>query len=672
MRELYFLFWAKHKKSEENLIQVETFLIQMLEIKKRDGLGRICLLRTAHGDIETPALAPVVNPNRMTITPRDMKEKFNVSLLITNAYIIRSNPELKSKARNDGIHSLLGFDGPIMTDSGTFQSHVYGEVDVDNLDIVGFQSEIGSDFPTILDVFSEPDESREDAEEAARETISRARDARNAHPDISLVGPIQGSTYPDLRERCAEEVNSLDFAIHAIGGVVPLMENYRFSDLVDAVMHSKMRLNPSKPVHLFGAGHPMMFPLAIAMGCDLFDSSSYAKFAANGRMLFPDGTRKVDEISYNICSCPVCSSVDLKDLKQNPVKIAEHNLHVCQKQMQEAKQAIDEGALLELVERRSRVHPYLVQAVERLYSHYDFLEKYESTSKKGGFFVSGRLSLLRPAAKRLRRRVLKNYSFPKCDVVVNLPEASRPFLKHYSTLISRILKNTNAAFVVNSVLGPVPIELDEIYPVSQTVVPSGYEKIIADVAEGWMESFLLFHETPPSYIVRNEEFADILPSSQDKPDPKDWDLERIKRVADYQFGLGAGTIMTDGETKIVKSKRTGRIRNVLLDGVHILSMRAHDGLFTLKMEGAEILHNTLPSPRMRITVSTEAVEFVGTGRNVFAKFVIDCDSNLRPMDEALVVDDDDSLLAVARALMNREEMLAFNRGIAARVRESLF
>jgi len=643
----------------------------MLEIKKRDGLGRICLLRTAQGDIETPALAPVVNPNRMIITPRDMKERFDVSLIITNAYIIRSNPELKSQAKSDGIHSLLNFDGPIMTDSGTFQSHVYGEVDVDNLEIVRFQSDIGSDFPTILDVFSEPDESREDVEEAVRETIRRGRDARNAHPDVSLVGPIQGSTYSDLRERCAEAMSSLDFAIHAIGGVVPLMENYRFSDLVDVVMHSKMKLNPSKPVHLFGAGHPMMFPLAVAMGCDLFDSASYAKFAADGRMLFPDGTRRVDDISYNICGCPVCSTVDSEDLKQNPIKIAEHNLHVCQRQIQEVKQAIDEGTLLELVERRSRVHPYLVQAVERLYTHSGFLEKHESTSKKGGFFISGRLSLLRPAAKRLRQRVMKNYSLPECDVVVNLPEAPRPFLAHYSKLIGKILEETNATFVVNSVLGPVPIELDEIYPVSQTVVPDGYEDVMAEVVEGWMESFLLFHKAPPSYAMGSEDSLDILPASQDKPAPKDWDLERIRRVADYQFGLGAGAAMTDGETETVKSKRTGKIRNVLLNGVHILSMRAHDGLFTLKMEGAKIIHNIFPPPRMRIMIGAEAVEFVRTGRNVFAKFVIDCDNELRPMDEALVVDEEDSLLAVARTLMNREEMLAFERGIAARVRESL-
>ncbi|MFQ5909121.1 MAG: tRNA guanosine(15) transglycosylase TgtA [Thermoplasmata archaeon] len=643
----------------------------MLEVKKRDGLGRICLLDTAHGEIETPALAPVVNPNQMTILPKEMKDKFGVSLIITNAYIIRSSPELKSEARNKGIHSLLDFDGPIMTDSGTFQSHVYGKVDVDNLEIVQFQRDISSDFSTILDVFSEPNESWQEAEMAVKKTLQRAEAARNAHPDLPLLGPIQGSTYPDLREKCADRISSMDFAIHAIGGVVPLMETYRFGDLVDVVIHSKMRLDPSKPVHLFGAGHPMTFPLAVAMGCDLFDSSSYAKFAADGRMLFPDGTRRVKDLSYNICGCPVCADINVEELKRDTAKIAEHNLHVCQREILRVKQAIDEGSLYELVERRSRVHPHMIEAVERLYSYSSFLERYENLSRKGGFFLTGRLSPLRPAAERLRDRVMKNYTLPECDVVVNLPEAPRPFFAHYSRTIDAILEKSSAAFVVNSVLGPVPIELDEIYPVAQAVAPRTRTKDLEEMMERWMERFLLFHEAPPSYVMRDKESVDLLPAASGESASVDWDFEKIRRVADYQFGLGAGGILTDGEVQVIKSKTTGKIRNVFLNGSHVLSMRAHDGLFTLKLGGAKILHGNLARPKMRIVVEAEASDFVRGGRNVFAKFVVNCDENLRPMDEALVVDEEDSLLAVARTLMNREEMLAFERGIAARVREGL-
>lgn len=643
----------------------------MLEIKKRDGLGRICLLETAHGEIETPALAPVVNPNRMTIPPREMKDRFGVSLIITNAYIIHGSPGLRSRAKEEGLHSLLDFDGPIMTDSGTFQSHVYGEVDVDNLEIVQFQQSIGSDFSTILDIFSEPDEPRPDAQAAVEKTLQRARDAKESYPDVPLVGPVQGSTYRDLRETCAGEISSMGFAIHAIGGVVPLMESYRYSDLVDVVIHSKMRLDPSIPVHLFGAGHPMMFSLAAAMGCDLFDSSSYAKFAAKGRMLFPDGTRRVDNLAYNMCCCPVCSSIDLEDLKQSPPRVAEHNLHICQAEILNVKQAISEGSLLELVERRSRAHPYLSDAVRRLYSHGSFLERYENSSKKGGFFLTGRPSLLRPAAERLRDRVLTNYSFPECDAVVSLPEAPRPFLRHFSSLIDGIADRTRVAVIVSSVLGPVPIELDEVYPVAQTVVPAVILEESRDLMEEWMQRFLLFHDAPPSYTVEDEDSMDLIPASPVSPSSMDWDREKIRRVADYQFGKGAGDALTDGEVRAVRSKRTDKIRNVFLNDDHVLSMRAHDGLFTLKLGGARILHRTFGPPKMRVVVNVDALEFVREGRNVFAKFVVECDEGLRPGDEVLVVDEEDALLAVARALMNREEMLAFQRGIASRVREGL-
>ncbi|MCJ2512652.1 MAG: tRNA-guanine(15) transglycosylase, partial [Candidatus Thermoplasmatota archaeon] len=357
--------------------------------------------------------------------------------------------------------------------------------------------------------------------------------------------------------------------------------------------------------------------------------------------------------------------------KQSPPRIAEHNLHICQAEILNVKQAISEGSLLELVEKRSRAHPYLSDAVRRLYSHGSFLERCENTSKEGGFFLTGRSSLLRPAAERLRDRVMTNYSLPACDAVVRLPEAPRPFFRHFSSLIDRITERTRVAVIVNSVLGPVPIELDEVYPVAQAVVPAAIQEESRDMIEEWMQRFLLFHDAPPSYVVEDEDSMDLIPASSGPLSSIDRDTERIRRVADYQFGIGAGDALTDGEVRTVKSKRTGKIRNVFLNDGHVLSMRAHDGLFTLKLGGARILHRTLGPPKMRVIVNADASEFVREGRNVFAKFVVECDEGLRPGDEVLVVDQEDALLAVARALMNREEMLAFQRGIASRVREGL-
>jgi 7-cyano-7-deazaguanine tRNA-ribosyltransferase len=108
----------------------------------------------------------------------------------------------------------------------------------------------------------------------------------------------------------------------------------------------------------------------------------------------------------------------------------------------------------------------------------------------------------------------------------------------------------------------------------------------------------------------------------------------------------------------------------MIDGVHVLSMRAHDGRFTPKFEGAKLLMDVLPEPRMRVRIEDEPAEFARKGSNVFSKFVVDCDPDIRPGDNVFVVDAKGQLAAVGRALMNREEMLAFKRGIAVRVKDS--
>ncbi|DAC47880.1 MAG TPA: tRNA-guanine transglycosylase, partial [Candidatus Thalassarchaeaceae archaeon] len=123
------------------------------EIVGRDGAARIGRLHTHHGVVSTPMLLPVVNPNLRTIEPREMWEKYEVEALITNSYVIWKHEKLSIPAIKDGIHKLLDFPGAIVTDSGTFQSYVYGDVEVSPSEIVSFQREIGVDVGTMLDVF---------------------------------------------------------------------------------------------------------------------------------------------------------------------------------------------------------------------------------------------------------------------------------------------------------------------------------------------------------------------------------------------------------------------------------------------------------------------------------------------------------------------------------------
>ena len=196
----------------------------MFEIVRRDGLARIGRFSTRAGEIETPALLPVVNPKICTVPPKELREEFGFGALITNSYIIKNTPELREKALSEGLHSMLGFDGIIMTDSGTFQSHMYGEVEVTNKEMVDFQRDIGSDIGTVLDIFTEPYWTKKRTAESIEVTLERMQEACSLKGDMMINGVVQGSVYHDLREDCARRMAEMDIDVHPIGGVVPLME----------------------------------------------------------------------------------------------------------------------------------------------------------------------------------------------------------------------------------------------------------------------------------------------------------------------------------------------------------------------------------------------------------------------------------------------------------------
>ncbi|MFA4934932.1 MAG: tRNA guanosine(15) transglycosylase TgtA [Candidatus Methanoperedens sp.] len=380
----------------------------IFEITHKACAGRLGRLETRHGTVETPTIMPVVNPNIQTIKPSELR-KFGAEIIITNSYIIYRKPELRERARSEGLHSLIGFDGPIMTDSGSYQLSVYGEVEVNNAQIVQFQQEIGSDIGVPLDIPTPPDVPRARAEEELELTFNRAKEALGLKKDMLLAAPVQGSTYPDLRERAAHELSQLDFDVYPLGAVVPLMESYRYSDLVDVIVASKKGLSPAAPVHLFGAGHPMMFSLAVALGCDLFDSASYALYAKDGRYMTVRGTYHLDQLQYLPCSCPVCTSHNASELNNSEKReelLARHNLYVTFEEIREVKQAIREGSLWELVEQRCRVHPQLLNGLKRALHYSDWIEQFQPVSSST-FFYSGPESALRPEVIRYRKR-LKN------------------------------------------------------------------------------------------------------------------------------------------------------------------------------------------------------------------------------------------------------------------------
>ncbi|MGI0148483.1 MAG: tRNA guanosine(15) transglycosylase TgtA, partial [Thermoplasmata archaeon] len=446
----------------------------MFEVRERDGLGRIGTMETPHGRVTTPALLPVVNPNRPIIPPEELATRFGAEILIANAYILGKGP-LRDAVLRHGVHQFLGFPRAIMTDSGAFQSHVYGGVDITNAEVIEFQKQIGSDLGTMLDVFSEPAHDFRRAAADVDETIRRAKEADSLRGEMALVGAVQGGLHPEARERCAREISSIGVSVCAIGGVVPLMETYRFRDLVRVILASKKGLDPSKPVHLFGAGHPLVFPVAVLLGCDLFDSASYAKYARDGRMLFPEGTRRASEVRESGCLCPVCTAHPMSEIAADEGLLARHNLHVCYGSIREVRRAIAHGDLWELAERRARAHPDLLVAMRELRQHNEFLEEFEPVSRRGAMYYVGPETAHRPILHRFRRRLLERYAAPPAKGVLVLPEGKRPFGKHYAPIVEHVLATADVHPVVKSVWGPVPLELDHVWPMSQSVVPDAYD-----------------------------------------------------------------------------------------------------------------------------------------------------------------------------------------------------
>nr|MDO8081615.1 tRNA guanosine(15) transglycosylase TgtA [Candidatus Freyarchaeota archaeon] len=453
------------------------------ELKYRDIMGRIGQIKTKSGKFQTPALLPVIDPKNLIIPPSLLKTEFKCEAVITNAFIIKKN--FYEQAREEGLHKFLNFPDSIMTDSGAYQLLVYGEVDVSPEEIVTIQEEIDTDIAIILDIPSGLDASFSEVENGVKQTIRNAESSlkQKTRDDTLWIGPVQGGIFLDLVKQCAAEVGKLDFDMHAIGSVTQLMEKYQFEKLVDLIMAAKQNLPPQRPVHLFGAGHPMVFSLIVAMGIDTFDSAAYALYAKNNRYLTPTGTVRLEELKYNICVCPVCRENAPQELLNKPqaereTLLAKHNLYASLMEIQTIRQAILEGRLWELLEIRARSHPSLLEALRRLGEYSDVLEIFTPTTKPHAIFYGGPETLKRPEVTRHLKKLETLPQPEETDILLILLEPkTKPFHKSRENAeILKIIKgfpeNQQKRFQMmtkSTIFGLIPLELEEVYPLSQHI-----------------------------------------------------------------------------------------------------------------------------------------------------------------------------------------------------------
>ena len=145
-------------------------------------------------------------------------------------------------------------------------------------------------------------------------------------------------------------------------------------------------------------------------------------------------------------------------------------------------------------------------------------------------------------------------------------------------------------------------------------------------------------------------------------------LRRVQAIADFQFGGHTGTGLFPEGCGFIFST-TGRIRQILFKGVRLATVRAADGRLTLGIVGAKRLQAHLPPPAYRVVVKDDVAEFVAQGKNAFAKHVVAADPQIRAGDDVLVVAGNDRLIACGAAVVSGNEMLAFNYGVAVRVRQ---
>ena len=443
------------------------------EVKATDLGGRIGQIQTKTSKFETPALLPVIHPVRQLVPCQEIKA-MGYEAVMTNAFTTFKRLREKSDL---GIHELIDFDGSIMTDSGGYQVLEFGSVEVDPLTMARFEEEIGSDIAIILDRPTGLNVTRSFASSTVVDTLRAAQLTKESisRQDIIWTLPVQGGKFLDLVRKSARESAKLDYGCYALGSPEEVMEQFNISLLVEMIRASKASIPDSKAFHLFGAGHPLILPLAVALGCDMFDSASYMLFAQNGRYISSTGTIRIEHLEFLPCSCAVCSKTTARELRsmksaERVTNIARHNLFVLRQVIEETKQAIWEGRLWEFARTKCSSHPLALNAFKlAMSSGASLVEAGTPDLKERGIFLNDASDLSRPEIARHFQKI-RRVDLSGREHIVIVPEPrTKPFIT--SDLFGELMKmvDPRSALIcyVSQEFGVVPAEISDIFPLSQ-------------------------------------------------------------------------------------------------------------------------------------------------------------------------------------------------------------
>ena len=299
-----------------------------------DGAARAGVLETPHGEVPTPAFMPVGTKASVKTLHPDEVRALGASILLGNTYHLHFRPGDEVIAELGGLHAFMGWDGPILTDSGGFQvfsllDTILG-VDDDGVtfrsvydgsperftpeSVARVQANLGSDVAMCLDVCPPAGVERHELEEAVRRTTDWARRQRAAPrpPGQLLFGITQGASDPDLRRRSIEEITALDFDGHALGG---LSVGEPRALTLNATAWAAPLLPEEKPRYFMGIGDAAGILEVIERGIDMFDCVLPTRTARTGSALTWEGRLNLRNARFSrdpepldgACPCPACA-----------------------------------------------------------------------------------------------------------------------------------------------------------------------------------------------------------------------------------------------------------------------------------------------------------------------------------------------------------------------------
>jgi queuine tRNA-ribosyltransferase len=304
------------------------------ELRAGDGAARTGVLRTAHGELRTPAFMPVgTKATVKAVDPHELAD-LGAEILLCNTYHLHFRPGADLIAELGGLHAFMAWDGPILTDSGGFQvfslRHTILRQDDEGVTFrsvydgaetrftpelaARVQAQLGSDIAMCLDVVPPSDVPRRELTQAVERTTRWAQRQQRADraPGQLLFGIAQGGTDPELRRRSCEEIAKLGFDGTALGG---LAIGESREQMLETTAWAAELLPADRPRYFMGIGDPAGILEVIERGVDVFDCVLPTRNARTGSALTWEGRLNLRNARFardarpldEDCPCPTCT-----------------------------------------------------------------------------------------------------------------------------------------------------------------------------------------------------------------------------------------------------------------------------------------------------------------------------------------------------------------------------